>query len=174
MNELTSSLERQVGSRFAFLTSRLAFFGKPTTAVWAPIPLRLIVGYGFMEHGYAKLSRGPGAFAAILHAMGVPAPHLMAWLTILTELIGGLAVLLGAFIPLVSLPMAAVLVVAMLSVHLPYGFSSIKLLAVTSGRAQFGPPGYELDLLYIACLVALVVGGSGPLAIDKYLTKKKP
>jgi len=40
--------------------------------------------------------------------MGVPAPHLMAWLTILTELIGGLAVLLGAFVALVSLPMAAV------------------------------------------------------------------
>ena len=25
---------------------------------WAPIPLRLIVGYGFMEHGFAKLGRG--------------------------------------------------------------------------------------------------------------------
>jgi putative oxidoreductase len=76
-----------------------------------------------MEHGFAKLSRGPETFAAILHTMGVPAPHLMAWLTILTELIGGLAVLLGAFVPLVSLPMAAVLLVAMLTVHLPYGFS---------------------------------------------------
>jgi putative oxidoreductase len=45
-----------------------------------------------MEHGFAKLSKGPEAFAAILHAFGVPAPHLMAWLSILTELIGGLAV----------------------------------------------------------------------------------
>lgn len=97
----------------------------------------------------------------------------MAWLTILTELIGGLAVLLGAFVPLVSLPMAAVLVEAMLTVHLPYGFSSIKLLSVTSGRAQFGPPGYELDLLYIACSVALVVGGSGPMAINNYFRKKQ-
>jgi putative oxidoreductase len=126
-----------------------------------------------MEHGFAKLSRGPEAFAAILHTMGVPAPHLMAWLTILTELIGGLAVLLGAFVPLVSLPMAAVLLVAMATVHLPYGFSSIKLLSVTSGRAQFGPPGYELDLIYIACLVALVIGGSGPLAIDNYFKKRR-
>ncbi len=125
-----------------------------------------------MEHGFAKLSRGPDAFAAILHMMGVPAPYFMAWLTILTELIGGLAVLLGAFVPLVSLPMAAVLVVAMLTVHLPYGFSSIKLLSVTSGRAEFGPPGYELDLLYLACLAALVIGGSGPLAIDNYFRKK--
>lgn len=142
-------------------------------ARWAPIPLRLIVGYGFMEHGFAKLSRGPDAFAAILHAMTVPAPHLMAWLTILTELIGGLAVLLGAFVPLVSLPMAAVLLVAMVTVHLPYGFSSIKLLSVTAGRAQFGPPGYELDLVYIACLAALVIGGPGPLAIDNYFKKKR-
>jgi putative oxidoreductase len=138
-------------------------------ARWAPIPLRMIVGYGFMEHGFAKLSRGADAFAAILHTMGVPAPHLMAWLTILTELIGGLAVLLGAFIPIVSLPMAAVLLVAMATVHLPYGFSSIKLLSVTSGRAQFGPPGYEVDLLYLACLAALVFAGSGPLAIDGLL-----
>jgi putative oxidoreductase len=172
MNELRQSLERQGSSRFVFLSNRLAFLARPSVAVWTAIPLRLIVGYGFMEHGFAKLSRGPEAFAAILHTMGVPVPHLMAWLTILTEVIGGLAVLLGAFVPLVSLPMAAVLFVAMLTVHLPYGFSSIKLLSVTSGRAQFGPPGYELDLLYLACLAALVLGGSGPIAIDHYLRKK--
>jgi putative oxidoreductase len=172
MNPHTQSLERQGSSRLEFLSSRLAFLARTSIAVWAPIPLRLIVGYGFMEHGFAKLSRGPEAFAVILHTMGVPAPHLMAWLTILTELIGGLAVLLGAFVPLVSVPMAAVLLVAMLTVHLPYGFSTIKLLSVMSGRAQFGPPGYELDLLYIACLAALVLGGSGPLAVDHYLRKK--
>ena len=169
MNQLTQSLERKGSSPLAFLRSRLASLARPSVAVWAPIPLRLIVGYGFMEHGFAKLSRGPEAFATILYAMGVPAPHLMAWLTILTELIGGLAVLLGAFVSLVSVPMAAVLFVAMLTVHLPYGFSSIKLLSVMSGRAQFGPPGYEIDLLYLACLAALVFAGSGPLAIDGLL-----
>ena len=102
----------------------------------------------------------------------MPAPHLMAWVTILSELLCGFAVLLGAFVTLVSLPMAAVLFVAMFTVHLPYGFSSIKLIGVTAGRAQFGPPGYECDLIYLACLAALVIGGSGPLAIDGYLGKK--
>jgi putative oxidoreductase len=125
-----------------------------------------------MEHGFAKLSEGPDAFAAILHALGVPAPHLMAWLSILTELIGGLAVFLGAFLPLVSLPLAALLLVAVFTVHLPYGFSSIKLMGVTAGRAQFGPPGFECNLLYLACLTALVLTGSGPLGIDEYLRKK--
>ena len=154
------------------VSNRGAFLNRASLARWAPIPLRLIVGYGFMQHGYAKLSKGPEAFAAILHAMSVPAPHFMAWLTILTELVGGLAVLLGVLIPLASLPMAAVLIVAIFTVHLPYGFTSIKLMSVTNGHAQFGPPGYECNLLYLACLAALVLGGSGPMAIDSYFKRK--
>ena len=141
-------------------------------ARWSPIPLRLIVGYGFMQHGFAKLSRGPDSFAAILQGMGVPAPHLMAWLTILTELLGGLAVLLGAFVTIVSAPMTALLLVAMFKVHLQYGFSSIKLLAVTATGAKFGPVGYEIILLYVACLAALVIGGAGPFAIDGLVHKR--
>ena len=164
MNELRQSLAGLGSSYFTFLK-------RPSVARWAPMPLRMIVGYGFMEHGFAKLSKGPEVFAAILQAIGVPAPHLMAWLTILTELIGGLAVLLGAFVSFVSLPMAALLFVAIFTVHLPYGFSSIKLMSVTAGRAQFGPPGYEVNLLYLACLAALGLGGSGPLAIDGLLRK---
>jgi putative oxidoreductase len=50
-------------------------------ARWAPVPLRLIVGYGFMEHGFAKLTRGFDAFPAILQALGVPAPHLEQQIT---------------------------------------------------------------------------------------------
>jgi putative oxidoreductase len=91
----------------------------------------------------------------------------------LVEIVGGLAVLLGALVPLASIPMAAVLLVAMITVHLPYGFSSIKLQAVTAAGAQFGPPGFETDLLYLACLAALVLGGSGPLAIDGLLAKRR-
>src|ERR1700761_2477566 len=125
-----------------------------------------------MQHGFAKLSKGPEAFAIVLHTIGVPAPHFMAWLTILVELFGGLAVLLGAFIPLASLPMAAVLLVAIFTVHLPYGFSSVKLLSVSGGHAQLGPPGYETNLLYLACLAALVLGGSGPLSIDGAISRR--
>jgi putative oxidoreductase len=144
-----------------------------SAARWAPIPLRLIVGFGFMEHGFAKLARGPDAFAAILYAIGVPGPHLMAWFTILIEVLGGLAVILGAFVALASIPMAGLLLVAIVTVHLPYGFSSIKLISVTAAGARFGPPGYECDLLYLACLAALVLGGSGPLAIDGLVKKGK-
>lgn len=126
-----------------------------------------------MEHGFAKLAKRPDAFAHILQAIHVPAPLFMAWSTILVEILGGLAVILGAFVTLASLPMAAVLLVAMFTVHLPYGFSSIKIVAITAGGAQFGPPGYEVDLLYLACLVALVLGGPGPLAIDGLIRKNR-
>jgi putative oxidoreductase len=145
---------------------------RPSLARWAPIPLRLIVGYGFMEHGFAKAARGFDAFPAILSAMGLPTPHLLGWLTITVEILGGLAVLLGALVPLASIPMAIVLLTAIFTVHLPYGFSSIKLQAITAAGAQFGPPGYETDLLYLACLLALVLGGSGPLSIDRFLAKR--
>ena len=67
--------------------------------------------------------------------------------------------------------MAMILVVAMFTVHLRFGFSSIKLVTVTSAGAQFGPPGYECNLLYLACLGALVLGGAGPLSIDELIRK---
>jgi hypothetical protein len=50
---------------------------------------------------------------------------------------------------------------------------SIKLLAVTPAGAQFGPPGYECNLLYLACLVALVLSGSGPLSLDGVFSRKR-
>jgi len=140
---------------------------------WYAIPLRLIIGMGFLQHGYAKIAHGPDGFAHILQALEVPAPTLLAWATIAVEILGGLAVLVGAFIPMASVPMSVVLLVAMFTVHLPYGFSSIKLQAVTVAGAQFGPPGYETDLLYLAGLIALSIGGSGPLALDRVLDRPR-
>jgi putative oxidoreductase len=141
-------------------------------APWAPIPLRLIVGYGFVEHGFAKIARGPDSFAAILQALGVPAPHFMAWVSILIELLGGLAVLVGGLVTLASIPMAMLLFVAIFTVHLPNGFSSVKLVAVTTAGPQFGPVGYEVNLLYLACLAGLVFAGAGPFSLGSFLKKR--
>jgi len=139
----------------------------PRLARWAPLPVRLIVGGGFLQHGIAKWMHGPSNFANILQALNVPHPNLMAILTIAAEILGGCAVLLGAFIPLAAVPMTIVLLVAIFTVHLPNGFSSIRLKSVTAGRAQFGPPGYECDLLYIAGIITLVLGGPGPLGLSR-------
>ena len=135
---------------------------------WAPVPLRLMVGYGFLMHGILKSERGIDVFAAALQGLGFPASHLLAWIATLIELLGGIAILLGAYVQLASIPMIIVLLVALCFVHLPFGFSSIKFLAVTADGPQFGKPGIECDLLYLACLATLICGGSGPFSLDGY------
>jgi putative oxidoreductase len=151
----------------------LAISPLPVPAAWYAIPLRLIVGFGFMQHGYAKLARGPDAFIHILHAIGVPVPFLLGWATILVEVIGGALIFIGALVPLTTVPMVTVLLVAIFTVHLPNGFSSIKLQAFDATGAHFGQPGYETDLLYLAGLIALCFGGAGPFSVDRVLGRCK-
>jgi putative oxidoreductase len=157
-------------------TSHLLRFGTaplPVPAGWHALPLRLIVGFGFVEHGYAKLFRGADGFISILHAMGVPFADLLGWATIIVEIAGGLLVLAGAFVPVATVPMIVVLLVAIFTVHLPNGFSSIKLMSYDAEGAHFGQPGYETDLLYIAGLIALCLGGAGPFSVDGSLKVRR-
>ena len=145
---------------------RLMLVNRMELVRWAPIPLRLMVGYGFVVHGWLKLGRGVDVFAAARAGLGLPAPDLLAWLTVVVELVGGIAMLLGAYVVWASIPMIIVLLVALFLVHLPFGFSSIKFLAVTAQGPQFGKPGIECDLLYLASFATLISAGPGPFAID--------
>ena len=140
---------------------------------WAPVLLRLVIGYGFMVHGWAKLSRGPAGFARLLGQIGAPLPTVTAWLGTLLELLGGAAILLGAFVAVVGAPLIAMMLVAMFTVHLRYGFSAINTIGLTADGPVFGPPGYEVNLLYIASLVALMVGGAGAFSIDLLLARRR-
>jgi putative oxidoreductase len=140
---------------------------------WAPLPLRLIIGYGFMAHGWAKLSRGPEGFAKLLEQIGAPLPVATAWASTLVEVLGGLAILAGAFVTAASVPLIVMMLVAMFTVHLRYGFSAINTIGLTADGPQFGPPGYEVNLLYIAGLLALILGGAGPYSIDRLLARRK-
>ena len=106
-----------MGPRVARLRAAIAAGG------WALVPLRLVVGFGFAVHGYAKLARGPAAFAAILSAIGIPAPVPTAWATTLLELGGGIAIMLGAAVLPFSLPLIAIMATAIFGVHFRYGFS---------------------------------------------------
>lgn len=139
---------------------------------WAPLPLRLIIGFGFCAHGIAKIGKGPDHFVDIVQAIGVPFPWFMAWLTIFVEIVCGALMIAGALVPLIALPMLVVLAVALVSVHMQFGFTSIKLIAVTASGPKFGPPGMETDLLYIAGIATLVIGGPGPFAFDTWLLRK--
>jgi putative oxidoreductase len=128
-----------------------------SVARWAPIPLRLIVGSRFVEHGFATLLGGSIHFTGVLQAMGVPAPKFVAILAIVTEIVSGFGLELAALARLISIPMAVVLLVAIFTVDLQYGFASTNLQAIEPAGARFGQPGYETDLLYLACLIALQI-----------------
>jgi putative oxidoreductase len=152
-------------------TSKFVIAPLPVPAALYAIPLRLVVGFGFMQHGYAKFARGPEDFINVLHAIGVPTAFLLGWATIIVEIVGGFLILIGAFVPLATIPMVIVLLAAIFTVHLPNGFSSIKLQSFDAAGAHFGQPGYETDLLYLASLIALCLGGAGPLSVDGLLNR---
>jgi putative oxidoreductase len=140
---------------------------------WALLPLRLIVGFGFLAHGIAKWSRGPEHFGQLLQQLGIPMPGATAWLVTLLEVFGGVALLVGAFVAIVSIPLIASMLVAMLTIHVHYGFSSINTVGLTAAGPVFGPPGYEINLLYIASLLALAVLGPGPLSVMPWVASRR-
>jgi putative oxidoreductase len=140
---------------------------------WVPLPIRMILGVGFMVHGWAKWSRGPAAFAELLKQAHVPLPLANAWLVTLLEIFGGLALLMGAFVTIASVPLILSMLGAMFTVNIKYGFSAVNTIGLTPDGPQFGPPGYEINLLYIAGLVALILGGAGPLSIDALRSRRR-
>ena len=62
---------------------------------------------------------------------------------------------------------------AMFTVNIKYGFSAVNTIGLTPDGPKFGPPGYEINLLYIAGLVALFLGGAGPLSIDALRKRRR-
>src|SRR5215468_4208191 len=85
---------------------------------WVPVPIRMILGVGFMAHGWAKWSRGPEVFAQLLNQAHVPLPLANAWLVTLLEIFGGLALLMGAFVTIVSVPLILSMLGAMFTVNI--------------------------------------------------------
>jgi putative oxidoreductase len=114
---------------------------------WTLLPLRLVIGIGFLAHGLAKWTRGPAKFGLLLQQAGVPFPFHTAWLVTLLEVFGGAAL-------------------AIFTVQGRYGFSSVNTVGLTPSGPVFGPPGYEINLVYIAGLLALALSVPTALSID--------
>jgi putative oxidoreductase len=141
---------------------------RPFRRYW-PIPLRIILGIAFMVHGAPKLfsAEAHRQFEGMLGQLGVPAPQLMSWVVGLVEFGGGLAIALGLFTWLAAGLLAVDMIVAALLVHAPQGFANVQITGMSDRGPIFGMPGYELNLVYLAGLLALLVGGPGPLSVDE-------
>jgi putative oxidoreductase len=46
-------------------------------------------------------------------------------------------------------------------------------IGLTPNGPKFGPPGYEVNLLYVAGLLSLILGGAGALSIEGLLSRKR-
>lgn len=134
----------------------------------APLLLRLIIGPGFIVHGMAKLSRGTAGFEKLLAFEHIPLAHLNALIAPYVEVVGGLAILAGAYVTITAIPLLITMLVATIFVQADYGFSAVKTIGLTAQGPQFGPPGVEINLLYIAGLVSLMLTGAGLLSIDHW------
>jgi putative oxidoreductase len=139
-----------------------------------PLPLRVLLGIGFMVHGAPKLfsASGHAGFVAMLQQIGIPLPGPMAWVVGLVEFFGGIALVIGFFAAEAAVLLAIDMLVAMFKVHVAAGFSFLNVTGTTpEGAPQFGMPGAEVNLLYLAGLLALLIGGPGPLSVDEWLLK---
>jgi putative oxidoreductase len=123
------------------------------------VVLRVAVGGIMALHGWQKLvDMGPAMFGQSMIAdLGLPAPELLGWIVTLTELIGGVLLVLG----LLTRISAAVLTVVLLG-------ATILVKPDLGVIAPLGSmlPGAELDLALIAGALGVVLLGPGRPSID--------
>lgn len=97
----------------------------------------------------------------------------MAWVVTFVELFGGLAMILGAFVTLLSIPLVITHLVAMFGIHWQYGFSTVHTVGFSQATGpQFAAPGFEISLLYIGGLLVLAAAGAGALSVDWMLARR--
>ena len=118
---------------------------------------RVVVAYGFYEPAMQKWS-DIGAVATWFGSIGIPLPTLNAYMAATTEIVGVVLLTLGLFTRLISIPLMVVMVVAIVTVHLPNGFSA-------------GENGFEIPLYYMLFLGIFASFGAGKFSLDHLISK---
>jgi putative oxidoreductase len=127
-------------------------------ARWGMLPLRLVVGLVFLMHGAQKLFVfGLGGTADIMGKLGLPIPILCALIVIAAELLGGAAIVLGAFTRLAGTVLAFEMVIAILVARLHGGF--------------FAPYGYEFELTLLGACLTFAMTGAGHISLEESLRR---
>ena len=122
--------------------------------LFAPLPIRILVGIAFMAHGYPKLIDVAGT-QGFFSKIGLPAE--LAFPIGLLEFVGGLVLILGILTRISSILLIGDMIGATLIVKLPKGFVG----------------GYELDLLLLAGVVSLLLSGPGRISIEWDIMKRE-
>ena len=116
---------------------------------------RLTVAYGFYEPAMMKWN-DIGAVSEWFGSIGIPLPTINAYMSATTEISGVVLLTLGLFTRLISLPLIVVMIVAIVTVHLPNGFAA-------------GENGFEIPFYYILFLLLFISFGAGRFSLDRLL-----
>jgi len=140
-----------------------------TNGSFTQLIARLTLGLIMFPHGAQKalgwfggygFTGTMGFFTGMLHV-----PAVFAFLAIAAEFAGALGLITGFLSRIAAFGIAAVMVVAIATVHAPNG-----LFMNWSGK-QAGE-GYEYHLLVIGLALIVMIGGAGKASIDGFLAPK--
>ena len=131
------------------------------TAPYAALLLRLTLGGLFLTHASLKLFVfTPAGTAQFFGSLGLPPA--LAYLTIVAEIAGGLALIAGFYSRVVALALIPILLGAIVTVHGPAGFF------FTNPKG-----GWEFLALWIVGLIAIALIGDGAYAVRQTVVGKR-
>jgi putative oxidoreductase len=131
--------------------------------------LRVTLGLVIFPHGAQKLLGWFGGFGFdgtmgfFTQKMGLP--WIIAFLVIIGESFGSLALLAGLLTRFTAASLAVIMLGAITMVHLPHGFF------MNWGGQQQGE-GYEYHLLVIGIAAALLITGGGRWSVDRVVAER--
>jgi putative oxidoreductase len=124
-------------------------------AQYGPLPIRILAGIAFIIHGLPKLSNIAGTEDFFANMIGLPAA--MALPIGLLEVIGGIALLVGALTRVASILLIIEMIGSTIVAKLSRGFVG----------------GYELDLLLMAISISLLLTGPGRISVEWNVLKRE-
>lgn len=119
---------------------------------------RLLIAYGFYEPAINKW-KDIESVGYWFESLSIPFPHINAYLAATTEMAGVVLLSIGLLTRYISIPLIVVMIVAILTVHLPNGFSA-------------GDNGFEIPLYYMVFLMIFVSFGAGKISVDQMFKKR--
>lgn len=140
-----------------------------TDRSWVSLILRVVTGLVILPHGLQKLAGAFGGYGFdgtmgyFTGALGIPAP--LAFLVIVAESFGALALVAGLLTRPAAIGLTAVMAGAVALVHWPVGFF-MDWSGTSAGE------GFEYHLLVMGTTIALAVFGAGRFSIDRVIAAR--
>ncbi|MBO0880325.1 MAG: DoxX family protein [Mycobacterium sp.] len=134
---------------------------------WLPnVGLRLSVGFMFFSGAVGKLC-DLGKFTAMFVSLGIPAAQVLAPVTAVVELIGGVALMLGLGTRLVSLMLAGIMIGALITDIGPNLAQKFPALWDFFSNLFYAP-----EWLLVGLLLWLFCVGAGKASVDMLIGQR--